>query len=317
MPSPLPAAILVTLVALVAFYTFALRPGALRSQRVRQWERIAGEEAELVAVPTGGLEQRLRAAGLSLSRRDFILLSLALGLLGGCAALGLGLPPLLALGAAVGAGYLPHYWVSQREQGRSRAADQELPGAIALLVGNLRVQPDLAEALRLTAAALQAGGQRCLPEELLRTAAEMRTLGSEAALQGLQAGYPHFAVAVKRQSGESPQARSSSPALALLAGALALYVQVGGDFLPVLERRAVAIRDWTAARQEAVTSAADALLAGKAIPALLALVTLGLLDDPQFGAFYRSLAGQLVLLLCAAAMLLGYRVMVSMVEEVA
>jgi len=85
----------------------------------------------------------------------------------------------------------------------------------------------------------------------------------------------------------------------------------------VLERRATAIRDWTAARQEAVTSAADALLAGKAIPALLALVTLGLLDDPQFGAFYRSLAGQLVLLLCAAAMLLGYRVMVSMVEEVA
>jgi tight adherence protein B len=298
MPSPLPAAILVTLVALVTFYTFVLRPGALRSQRVRQWERIAGEEAKLVAVPTGGLEQRLRAAGLSLSRRDFILLSLALGLLGGCAALGLGLPPLLALGAAVGAGYLPHYWVSQREQGRSRAADQELPGAIALLVGNLRVQPDLAEALRLTAAALQAGEQRHLPEELLRTAAEMRTLGSEAALSGLQA-------------------RSPSPALALLAGALALYVQVGGDFLPVLERRAVAIRDWTAARQEAVTSAADALLAGKAIPALLALVTLGLLDDPQFGAFYRSLAGQLVLLLCAAAMLLGYRVMVSMVEEVA
>ena len=298
MPSPLPAAILVTLVALVAFYTFALRPGALRSQRVRQWERIAGEEAELVAVPTGGLEQRLRAAGLSLSRRDFILLSLALGLLGGCAALGIGLPPLLALGAAVGVGYLPRYWVAQREQGRSRAADQELPGAIALLVGNLRVQPDLAEALRLTAAALQAGGQRHLPEELLRTAAEMRTLGSEAALSGLQA-------------------RSPSPALALLAGALALYVQVGGDFLPVLERRAAAIRDWTAARQEAVTSAADALLAGKAIPALLALVTLGLLGDPQFGAFYRSLAGQLVLLLCAAAMFLGYRVMVSMVEEVA
>jgi len=298
MPSPLPAAILVTLVALVAFYTFALRPGALRSQRVRQWERIAGEEAELVAVPTGGLEQRLRAAGLSLSRRDFILLSLALGLLGGCAALGIGLPPLLALGAAVGVGYLPRYWVSQREQGRSRDVDQELPGAIALLVGNLRVQPDLAEALRLTAAALQAGGQRHLPEELLRTAAEMRTLGSEAALSGLQA-------------------RSPSPALALLAGALALYVQVGGDFLPVLERRAAAIRDWTAARQEAVTSAADALLAGKAIPALLALVTLGLLGDPQFGAFYRSLAGQLVLLLCAAAMFLGYRVMVSMVEEVA
>ncbi|HPL30464.1 MAG TPA: hypothetical protein PLG21_20675 [Anaerolineae bacterium] len=298
MPSPLPAVILVTLVVLVAFYTFALRPGALRSQRVRQWERIAGEEAELVAVPTGGLERRLRAAGLAMSRRDFVLLSLALGLLGGCAVLALGLPPLLALGAALGVGYLPRYWVSQREQGRSRDADQELPGAIALLVGNLRVQPDLAEALRLTAAALQAGGQRHLPEELLRTAAEMRTLGSEAALQGLQA-------------------RSPSPALALLAGALALYVQVGGDFLPVLERRAAAIRDWTAARQEAVTSAADALLAGKAIPALLALVTLGLLGDPQFGAFYRSLAGQFVLLLCAAAMLLGYRVMVSMVEEVA
>lgn len=298
MPSPLPAAILVTLVALVAFYTFALRPGALRSQRVRQWERIAGEEAELVAVPTGSLEQRLRAAGLALSGRDFILLSLALGLLGGCAVLALGLPPLLALGAALGVGYLPRYWVSRREHSRWQATDQELPGAIALLVGNLRVQPDLAEALRLTAAALQAGGQRHLPEELLRTAAEMRTLGSEAALSGLQA-------------------RSPSPALALLAGALALYVQVGGDFLPVLERRATAIRDWTAARQEAVTSAADALLAGKAIPALLALVTLGLLGDPQFGAFYRSLAGQLVLLLCAAAMLLGYRVMVSMVEEVA
>lgn len=298
MPSPLPAAILVTLVALVAFYTFALRPGALRSQRVRQWERIAGEEAELVAMPTGSLEQRLRAAGLSLSQRDFILLSLALGLLGGCAALGLGLPPLLVVAATLGAGYLPRYWVTRREQARSRAADEELPGAIALLVGNLRVQPDLAEALRLTAAALQAGGQRHLPEELLRTAAEMRTLGSEAALSGLQA-------------------RSPSPALALLAGALALYVQVGGDFLPVLGRRAAAIRDWTAARQEAVTSAADALLAGKAIPALLALVTLGLLGDPQFGAFYRSLAGQLVLLLCAAAMLLGYRVMVSMVEEVA
>ncbi len=298
MPSPLPSAILVTLVALVAFYTFVLRPGALRSQRVRQWERISGEEAELVAVSTEGLEQHLRAAGLALSRRDFALLSLALGLLGGCAALGLGLPALLVVAAALGVGYLPRYWVGRREHSRWQATDQELPGAIALLVGNLRVQPDLAEALRLTAAALQAGGQRHLPEELLRTAAEMRALGSEAALSGLQA-------------------RSPSPALALLAGALALYVQVGGDFLPVLERRAGAIRDWTAARQEAVTSASDALLAGKAIPALLALVTLGLLGDPQFGAFYRSLAGQLILLVCAAAMLLGYRVMVSMVEEVA
>jgi hypothetical protein len=46
------------------------------------------------------------------------------------------------------------------------------------------------------------------------------------------------------------------------------------------------------------------------------MVTLGLLRDPTFGAFYRSLPGQLILLVCGGAMAVGYAAMKSMVEEV-
>jgi len=298
MPSPLPAALLITVTTLVALYSLILRPGRLRSQRVRQWEQISAQTPETPVASSKALEQRLRAAGWNLSRGEFLLLSCGLGIVACVCAFALGLPPLVAVAAGAVVAVLPRSRIAGRERARWRAVDKELPGAISLLVGSLRVQPDLAEALRLTAAVLQAGGQPHLADEFLHTAAEMRTLGAEAALRALQD-------------------RSPSPSLDLAAGALQLYVQVGGDFIPVLERKAGAIRELVAARDEAMTSGTDALLAGKAIPVLLAMVTLGLLRDPTFGAFYRSLPGQFVLLFCGAAMALGYAAMKSMVEEVA
>lgn len=297
MPSPLPAAMLTTITLLVAVYTLILRPGAVRSRRVRQWEQISGRDAETEGMSGRALEQRLQAAGWNLSRAEFLLLSAGLGIIVCIAASALGLPPLVSLVAGGATATLPRSRLAGRERARWRAVDRELPGAISLLVGNLRVQPDLAEALRLTATALQAGAQPHLAGEFLRTAAEMRALGAEAALSALQD-------------------RSPSPALGLVAGALQLYVQVGGDFTPVLEEKAGAIRELVAAREEARTSAMDALLAGKAIPVLLAMVTLGVLRDPTFGAFYRSLPGQFILLLCGGAMAVGYAAMKSMVEEV-
>jgi len=298
MPSPLPAAILITATTLVVLYTLVLRPGAVRSQRVRQWEQISGQATETEVISSKALEQRLQAAGWNLSRAEFLLLSASLGVVACIAAFAVGLPPLVAVAAGGAVASLPRSRLGGRERARWRAVDKELAGAISLLVGNLRVQPDLAEALRLTAATLQAGGQPHLAREFLRTAAEMRTLGAESALQALQD-------------------RSPSPSLDLVAGALQLYVQVGGDFIPILEKKAGAIRELVAAREEATTSATDALLAGKAIPVLLAMVTLGLLRDPTFGTFYRSLPGQFILLFCGAAMAAGYAAMKSMVEEVA
>jgi len=298
MPSSLPSAILVAITTLVVLYTLVLRPGAVRSGRVRQWEQIAGETSSPEVLPVKALEQRLQAAGWNLSREEFLLLSAGLGIFASVAAMALGLPALVAACAGGAVAMVPRFRLASRERARWREVDRELPAALSLLVGNLRVQPDLAEALRLTALALQTSGAGHLADEFLRTAAEIRTLGSEAALRGLQA-------------------RSPSPSLDLAAKAMALYAQVGGDFVPVLQRKAEAIRGLVAARQEAATSATDALLAGKAIPLLLAAVTLGLLREPTFGAFYRSLMGQLLLLLCSAVMALGYAVMKSMVEEVA
>jgi len=297
MPSPLPAAVLTTMTVLVAVYTLIFRPGAARSQRVRQWEQISGQAPEPEVVSGKALEQRLQAAGWTLSRAEFLLLSVGLGVVACVVAFALGLPPLVALVAGCAVGTLPRSRLAGRERARWRAVDRELAGALSLLVGNLRVQPDLAEALRLTAATLQAGGQPHVAQEFLRAAAEMRALGAEAAFRALQD-------------------RSPSPSLDLVAGALQLYVEVGGDFIPILEKEAGAIREMIAAREEATTSATDALLAGKAIPALLGMVTLGLLRDPTFGAFYRSLPGQLILLVCGGAMAVGYAAMKSMVEEV-
>jgi tight adherence protein B len=270
----------------------------VRSQRVRQWEQISGQATEIEVISGKVLEQRLQAAGWNLSRAEFLLLSAGLGVVACIAAFAVGLPPLVSLVAGGAAATLPRSRLAGRERARWRAVDKELAGAISLLVGNLRVQPDLAEALRLTAATLQAGGQPHLAREFLRTAAEMRTIGAESALQALQD-------------------RSPSPSLDLVAGALELYVQVGGDFIPILEKKAGAIRELVAAREEATTSATDALLAGKAIPVLLAMVTLGLLRDPTFGTFYRSLPGQFVLLFCGGVMAVGYAAMKSMLEEVA
>lgn len=298
MPSPLPAAILITITTLVALYTLLLRPGVVRSQRVRQWEQISGQVREGDIAPSKALEERLQAAGWNLSGGEFLVLMTGLGMGVFVVALGMGVPWLVAAALGCWAATFPRSRLAARERARWLALDRELPGALSLLVGNLRVQPDLAEALRLTAATLQAGGQPHLAGEFLRTAAEMRALGAEAALRSLEG-------------------RSPSPSLGLVAGALRLYVQVGGDFIPVLEKKGGTIRDLIATREEARTSAADALLAGKAIPVLLVMVTMGLLRDPTFGAFYRSLLGQFVLLLCGAAMVLGYGAMKSMVEEVA
>ena len=76
------------------------------------------------------------------------------------------------------------------------------------------------------------------------------------------------------------------------------------------------LQNMNSAHLDAEAEAADALLVGKAIPVLLAFLTLFLAHDPELGRYYHKLAGQIVLLVAFGLMAVGYKVMVSMKDEI-
>jgi len=296
------AALSALMLVLLAWAVF-IRPGVLRQRREKQFDRVSGAQlADEIAVDEKSLGAQLQAAGINLGGNPemaFWLISsiMAATVLGLLVLVNMPLP-LAVVGGGVGC-YLPRWYLKRRSGERGREIDQELPKALGYVIAHIRTDPSVLEALTTAATLLTTGGRRSpLAEELSRTVGERRALGVEGALRALQE-------------------RSPSPSLAMLAFALQIFHRAGGEYTRTLAEQADGIRTIIEARGEARASAADAMLAAKAIPVILFGVLVLMLQDPEYAAFYSSFIGQLLLIVAIGLMGMGYLLMESMVQEVA
>ena len=267
-----------------------------RSAHRKRVDQVMADTTE--GLPSG-LEAQMLEAGWNLgpnaeAKLYGIMLLLFVGVV--FAGSALDLPPLLVvLGAGVAA-YAPRWVLTNRQRGRGEALDRELPDALTRVANLLRIQPNVANVLGMTADSLSSTGETTLSKELRRTAADMRSQGADA-LQALER-------------------RAASPSLANLAFALRIYVRAGGEFSAVMATMARRTRRILEGRNRAVAKAGEATIAAKVLPALLVLVTAFVAQDPDFAGFYRSVTGQIIVGGVIVLMAFGYFVIQGMIRDV-
>lgn len=283
---------------LVLWQLFGKR-SLLQSRDQAHLARITGvgEIAEAEATRRG-LESELAQAGLTLSVAQFNLLRLA-GVVGGLLigpALGM---PFLVGAALAGASWFGAQWfVRDRIRSRGLAIEKELPAALSRLSALLPLMTSMPQLLATVADSLTAINPRSpLAAELRRTASELSNRGPDA-LADLEA-------------------RAPSPALATLAFNLRVYLRAGGEQAALLADAARRLQRIIAGRNNARAKASGAMTVAKLLPLLLAGATVFTMSDPMIKAFFRSPMGQLVIILVATMMFIGYQVMKRMVEDVA
>lgn len=300
---PILIALLCALMVILFAWSVFVRPGLLKSKREAQYDQVSGAKlSQEIELDEKSLGAQLQAAGINLGSNPELAFWLISAILGGVVfgiLVMLNMPlPLAALAGGVGF-YLPRWYLKRRAGQRGREIDEELPKAIGYVIAHIRTDPSVMEALHTAATLLTTAGKRSpLAEELSRVVAERKALGIEGALRALQE-------------------RSPSSSLSMLAFALQIFHRAGGEYTKTLSEQANGIRTIIEARGEARASAADAMLAAKAIPVILFGVLVLMLQDPEYAAFYSSFVGQVVLILAIGLMAVGYLLMESMVQEVA
>lgn len=258
----------------------------------------AGELPSAAEAARAGLEAELEQAGLNISPQTFSLLRLT-GAVGGLLiGPALGLPFLVGALLAAAAWYGPRWYVRERIRGRGLEIDKELPTALSRIAALLPLVTSMPQLLAMVADSLVAINPKSpLAAELRRTAAELRDRGIDA-LADLEI-------------------RAPSPALATLAFNLRIYLRAGGEQAALMAEAAARLQRLIAGRNNARAKAAGAMTIAKMLPLLLVGVTFFTFQDPMIKQFYRSLLGQIVIVVVAGMMFAGYQVMKRMVEGVA
>ena len=98
---------------------------------------------------------------------------------------------------------------------------------------------------------------------------------------------------------------------------LRVFMEAGGEQSKLMADAAGRMRRLIEGRNAARAKASSALTLAKMFPLLLVGVSIFTFQDPDIGAFYRSIPGQVLLLLIAGMMVMGYRSIQKMVENVA
>ena len=287
------AALWLTLVA----YRLVVAAQLARRENARQVQTVLTATEALVDAPLTPAEKQIHAAGLDWNVHQ---LRGAMAITG-IGALGCGLAlnlPLVLLAAAAGAGaYGPLWYVGFRSHRREQEIESDLATGLTRMAALFKIQPDLAQVLRMTADSLSVGGESVLAETLRRTAAEIGTRGAEAALRDLERG-------------------TTSITLANVAVALRIYATAGGEFTTVMAESAERTRRLLEGRRHATAKAAEAATAARILPFLLLGVGIFSAQDPAFLEFYRSLTGQVILVVVIGLMAYGQVFMRKVIEEV-
>jgi Flp pilus assembly protein TadB len=209
----------------------------------------------------------------------------------------------LLLGSIVGlvlAGvvyYAANAWLDDKVKSRGKAIDQHLPIAVGRIAAGLLAGGSPPEVLNAVAASLELEGKSPLTPELYLTAAEMRTKDRRAALVALAE-------------------RSPSVSLSNLATLLIGYVEAGGEkYAGTLMDISARVQQILSARNRAQAKAGDVMVSTVILPAMLVLVVGYLSNDPMIAHSLRSGVVQMVMAGTVLAMVAGYFILRSMVQE--
>jgi Flp pilus assembly protein TadB len=283
-------ALLSALLVLWLFYPRKQKTGVLA-------EMYAVDSARsLQALDPKSLEYKLVAAGVTLKPATFKLFNYAAVL----AAFILGafsLGPIVGLVLAGIAFYAPNAWLSDKTQSRGKEIDKVLPVAVGRIAAGLLAGGSPSDVLQQVAASLELEGPNPLSPELALTAAEMRTKDRHEALYALGA-------------------RSPSTSLSNLATLLEGYLDAGGGkYAETLMDISQRVQEILSARNRAQAKAGDVMVSVVTLPAVLGLLLVYLAQDPLISQSLRAGPVQLVIGGSILAMVAGYFILRSMVQE--
>ncbi len=242
------------------------------------------------------LEYKLVAAGVQLRPVTFKVFNYAAVLAAfilGAVALG----PIVGLVLAGIAWFAPQAWLADKATSRGKQIDKVLPIAVGRIAAGLLAGGSPSDVLQQVAASLELEGPNPLSPELALTAAEMRTKDRRAALYALGS-------------------RSPSTSLSNLATLLEGYLEAGGGkYAETLMDISQRVQEILSARNRAQAKAGDVMVSVVTLPAVLGLLLVYLSQDPLIAQSLRAGPVQLVIGGAILAMVAGYFILRSMVQE--
>lgn len=280
---------LVSAIVLVLGWEFSGRWAFLSSQtqaRLSQAETPVLHEEALSRLPAGSLERKLAEAGWRLSKTQFHLAGIGLGLAGALLAWRFFIPGLPALAIGGMLFYLPTLTLNERLLSRGLRMDEHLPLALSRIAAGLQAGRGLDEVLETTGKSLPENSP--LAGELVKSAQDIRTGDAQDAMRKLAV-------------------RSASPSLANVAMLLESYLRAGGgQYATVVSEAAVQIQRVISVRNHARAKAAQALQSAKLIPLIMLGVLVMMASDPATAGSFHTGAVQMVIAIAMGVMLLGF-----------
>jgi tight adherence protein B len=230
----------------------------------------------------------IRAGLHDVTARDFVVFSVASGLVAGLLAQAvLGWAVVSGLAGLVGL-LAPYAYYVRRHDRRRAAVQAALVDAIEQLRDAIRTGLSVQDAL----AGLARTGPHVLRPEFASLTRETRLLGFEAGLAAMRD-------------------RLADPVFDIVACALAINDRLGGRLVgQVLDRLAEATRAQLRIEQEVRAHQARTVLSARIVAAAPVAALVGLrTTNPHYVAIFDGLWGQMVLIICAASIALGYAAM--------
>jgi tight adherence protein B len=241
------------------------------------------------------LENRLIQAGLSWSRRTFIIYSVIIGLVSGILMFVIDNSPIIALGAAVVGGLgLPRWFLKFAAKRRVRKFVDAFPGAIDIIVRGVRAGLPLGDCLRVIAHEAQ---------EPIRT--EFRLI-VEAQAMGLSVGE-----AVERLITRLPIAETS-----FFSIVISIQQRAGGNLSEALSNLSGVLRERKKMKSKISALSSEATASASIIGALPFVVTgLVYLTSPAYiSLLWSTTTGQIVMAGSGLWMASGVFVMKKMIS---
>ena len=300
--------LIASLIGLAAFglaYNLLYRRQVLRREAEKRMAAAYAFQPTGPAVDPRSPEYRLAAAGLPTRNPQLAWQLLHYGPAAATLIItaGVGMTPLVALGATLVCLAAPRQWLEDRINGRGRRLEADLPQVYVELLAILRANPDVAAALSEVADGLEREkGPNPMSAELRQTALEAAVahVGREQAVQNLQR-------------------RAASVSLANLGLLLERFIQTGagsgGAFFEAFVAGAGNVQSILEARQKAQAKAAEQMQSARIVPALLAVTLMFFMGDITFRASFQLPIVQMALAGAAVVMYLGYVVMSDMARE--
>ncbi|MCG2787699.1 MAG: type II secretion system F family protein [Anaerolineae bacterium] len=188
-------------------------------------------------------------------------------------------------------------WLNDKVLSRGKEIDKHLPIAVGRIAAGLLAGGSPPEVLNAVAASLELEGKSPLTPELYLTAAEMRTKDRREALVALAE-------------------RSPSVSLSNMATLLIGYIEAGGGkYAETLMDISQRVQQILSARNRAQAKAGDVMVSTVILPVILVLVVGYLSSDPLISQSLRAGLVQMVMAGAVLAMVFGYFILRSMVQE--